>query len=579
MLEEQLNNHFLLPIDFNKNTYNTPDNLYDDLELIETKKDISNNSLYEKLLDPKMPFSYLTMAKLSKKYSNDITFLKNTQKLLKHIKPVKKEDIETTMNAWSSYKDIREDANFIDNYQYINFDLLKFLNTSIAFLTVISIYSILSPLLNLLAPLLLLIVPFLILRLKGLTLTLSNYWRFLVISLQKHSFGKLLTDWSILPWSQKIYMLIMLGMYIYNIYQNAISCYQFYKNTGKINQDIKNIRNFLDITRYKVSSFINKIDKLESYSEYKSYLQEKLENINELYQNLNKVPLASFHPKKFTNIGYTMQQYYQLYDSEKINSTVLFSFGFWGFQDNIGEISSKINDKKINKTSFIKNKNSILNFKKAYYPTLQSQNNSEKNIPNDISLNKNKIITGPNASGKTSILKTTISNLLLSQQFGYGYYQKAKITPFDYIHCYLNIPDTSSRDSLFQAEARRCLTILNNINEHKNLKHFCIFDELFSGTNPYEAVSSATAYLRNISANKNVKFMLTTHFITLCRKLKNDKNIDNVNMKTEMNDNKPIYFYKIQNGISEIKGAITVLKDLGYPENLINETKQIIDNL
>ena len=48
MLEEQLNNHFLLPIDFNKNTYNTPDNLYDDLELIETKKDISNNSLYEK---------------------------------------------------------------------------------------------------------------------------------------------------------------------------------------------------------------------------------------------------------------------------------------------------------------------------------------------------------------------------------------------------------------------------------------------------------------------------------------------------------------------------------------------------
>ena len=50
-------------------------------------------------------------------------------------------------------------------------------------------------------------------------------------------------------------------------------------------------------------------------------------------------------------------------------------------------------------------------------------------------------------------------------------------------------------------------------------------------------------------------------------------------MKTEMNNNKPIYFYKMQNGISEIKGAITVLKDLGYPEKLINETKQIIDNL
>ena len=483
------------------------------------------------------------------------------------------------MNAWSSYKDIREDPHFIDNYQYINFDLLKFLNTSVAFLTVISIYSILSPLLNLLAPLLLLIVPFLILRLKGLTLTLSNYWRFLVISLQKHSFGKLLTDWSILPWSQKIYMLIMLGMYIYNIYQNAVSCYQFYKNTGKINQDIKNIKNFLDITRYKVSTFINKIDKLQSYSEYKLYLQQKLENINELYQNLNKVPLASFHPKKFTNIGYTMQQYYQLYECEKINTTMLFSFGFWGFLDNIGEISQKISNNQINKTTFIKNNNSILNLKKAYYPTLQNQDGNSKNIANDISLSKNKIITGPNASGKTSILKTTISNLLLSQQFGYGFYEKAKISPFDYIHCYLNIPDTSSRDSLFQAEARRCLNILNNISENENKKHFCIFDELFSGTNPYEAVSSATAYLRHISQNNNVRFMLTTHFITLCRKLKKDKNIENVNMKTKMNNNKPEYFYKLQPGISEIKGAITVLKDLGYPETLINNTKNIIDNL
>jgi len=579
MLEEQINDNFLLPIDFNKNTYNTPQNLYDDLELIETKKDISNVSLYEKLLNPQTPFSYLTMAKLTKKYSTDIHFLKNTQKLLKNNKKINNNEISTVMNAWSSFKDIREDPNFIDNYQYINFDILKFLNTSVVFLTFISIYSILSPLLNLLAPLLLLIVPFLILRLKGLTLTITNYWKFLVISLQKHSFGKLLTDWSVLPWSQKIYMLIMLGMYIYNIYQNAISCYQFYKNTGKINSDIKNIKNFLHITRYKISNFINKIDKLKSYSEYKTYLQEKLENINDVYQKLNKVELASFHPKKITTIGYTMKQYYNLYNSEKVNNTMLFSFGFWGFIDNIGEISCKINTKKINKTTFIKNNKSILNLKNAYYPTLQNQNKEEKNVPNNISLSTNKIITGPNASGKTSILKTTISNLLLSQQFGYGFYQKGTITPFDFIHCYLNIPDTSSRDSLFQAEARRCLHILNTIKDNDSKKHFCIFDELFSGTNPYEAVSSATAYLKEISSYKNVKFMLTTHFITLCRKLDTHKRINNVNMKTIMSNNKPQYFYKIKDGISEIKGAITVLKDLGYPDNIINNTKEILKKL
>ena len=579
MLEEQLTKHFLLPIDLNKNTYTTPENLYDDLELIETKRDNSNNSLYEKLLSPNMPFSYLTMAKLSKKYTNDIDFLKNTQKLLQKNKKISQDEIKQVLNAWNSYKDIKEDENFITNYQYLSFDMLKFLNTSVIFLTIISIYSILSPLLNLLAPLLLLLIPFFIIKLKGISLTFNIYWRFLVISLQKHSFGRLLTDWNVLPWSQKIYMIIMFGMYVYNIYQNILSCRQFYRNTTRINTNIKNIREHLKITRNKISNFIIKIDKLKSYQKYKNYLQEKLENVDELYKNLSSIPSASFHPKKITNIGYIMQQYYYLYDSEKIKETMLFSFGFWGFLDNIGEISDKINKKIINNASFVDKKEAILTMKKAYYPTLQNQNKSEKNIPNDISLKSNKIITGPNASGKTSLLKTTITNLLLSQQFGYGFYKKAKISLFDYIHCYLNIPDTSSRDSLFQAEARRCLNILNKIKENPNKKHFCIFDELFSGTNPYEAVSSATAYLKHISSNKNVKFMLTTHFISLCRKMKNEKHIENINMKTDMLNNKPKYHYKIQKGISNIKGAITVLRDLGYPEILIEKTKIILNEL
>ena len=55
-------------------------------------------------------------------------------------------------------------------------------------------------------------------------------------------------------------------------------------------------------------------------------------------------------------------------------------------------------------------------------------------------------------------------NLIISQQIGYGFYKSATITPFDYFHCYINIPDTSSRDSLFQAEARQCLSIINNIS-------------------------------------------------------------------------------------------------------------------
>ena len=70
-------------------------------------------------------------------------------------------------------------------------------------------------------------------------------------------------------------------------------------------------------------------------------------------------------------------------------------------------------------------------------------------------------------------------NLILSQQLGVGFYEEAKIKPFMHIHCYLNIPDTSCRDSLFQAEARRCKEIIDALDENKDDSHFCIFDELY----------------------------------------------------------------------------------------------------
>jgi len=578
MLEDNLNKAFSLPIDFCPNTHNTPKNLFEDLELVETPKDVTNVSLYEHLLNPQTPFGYLTLEKWSKKYTTNTSFLKDTQKMLNKNKPINKEKLKTLSDAWKSYKCIKEDENFTDTYQYINWEPLHFLNTSILFLTIISIYSIISPLLNLIAPLLLLIVPFLIMKLKGIKLSLDTYISLLVISLKRHSFGKLLTDWSTIQSGQKIYLIIMLGMYGYNIYQNAVSCYQFYKNTSTINTDIKNIKNFLFYTREKVGEHILKIDKLKTYKPYQDYLQQKLENINDLYISLDKVPLASFNPKKVPYIGYTMKEYYKLYNDKHIEDTLLFSFGFHGYLDNIGEISLKITNRSIHKTKYLKYKKATLRFKEAYYPVMQHQQTQSKTIPNDINLKTNKLITGPNASGKTSLLKTTITNVLLSQQFGYGYFHKGSMTPFDHIHCYLNIPDTSSRDSLFQAEARRCLEILMKIKDNDDQKHFCIFDELFSGTNPYEAISSANSYLTHISTLPNIKFLLTTHFITLCKQLDKNDNITNVNMKTDIINDDAIYHYKLQDGISEIKGGITVLKQLGYPQDIIDETNKAMDN-
>ena len=181
---------------------------------------------------------------------------------------------------------------------------------------------------------------------------------------------------------------------------------------------------------------------------------------------------------------------------------------------------------------------------------------------------KNYMITGPNAAGKTTFIKTTMLNVLFSQQVGCGFYKRFYLkSPYKKLFCYLNIPDTSGRDSLFQAEARRCKEVLDEVITGE--KTLCIFDELFSGTNPSEASASAYAFLRYLKTLPNVTFLLTTHFLDVCDRLANDiQNAHMTTIKTTSGDLE--YTYKFALGISKVKGALKVLKDLNYPTAILD---------
>jgi DNA mismatch repair ATPase MutS len=184
-------------------------------------------------------------------------------------------------------------------------------------------------------------------------------------------------------------------------------------------------------------------------------------------------------------------------------------------------------------------------------------------VSNDVTLKKNLIISGPNASGKTTILKSILINSLLSQQFGYGCYKSARVKCYDLFHSYLNIPDTSGRDSLFQAEARRCKEILDCISENPEKIHLCIFDELYSGTNPTDAVMCAKIYINKMNEHKKkVDYLITTHYIELCNFFDKNDFVYNMKMKvTEIEDNIE-YKYKLVEGISTINGGKYILKQL-----------------
>jgi dsDNA-specific endonuclease/ATPase MutS2 len=220
--------------------------------------------------------------------------------------------------------------------------------------------------------------------------------------------------------------------------------------------------------------------------------------------------------------------------------------------------------------------------KSQYYPAHMY---NLKCVKNDATLDDNIIITGPNASGKTTFLKSTALNVLFSQQVGVGFYQSCTVKPYQHMHSYLNIPDTSGRDSLFQAESRRCKEILTSIQSGgEQERHFCIFDELYSGTNPKEATKSAYAFMDYVRTFNNVDLVLTTHYTSICDRLEKSnkdpvKAVVNKQMEVLENDETGICkvknTYKIIDGISTVEGAIRILEDMGYPEEMLETVKNI----
>jgi DNA mismatch repair ATPase MutS len=254
----------------------------------------------------------------------------------------------------------------------------------------------------------------------------------------------------------------------------------------------------------------------------------------------------------------------------RLHKAIVYSFGFNGYDDILTGLRKSILNRSLNRTVFTKNKPS--KFVQMYYPKFANDSKVDTVVKNNCKLDKHYIVTGPNASGKTTLLKTVMLNAILSQQIGFGCFDKCRLRTFDQFHCYLNIPDTSGRDSLFQAEARQCKEILEHIDGEENRRqhHLCIFDELYSGTNPKDAVKSASAFMNYLADKKNVSCLLTTHYSELCRKLEKNQRICNCHMNTDKKGGKICYTYKLKSGISTITSGIQVLRDLNYPKRLLS---------
>ena len=584
-------------------------NIINDLELIKIKPPLNENSnncekdttlknneeneeneehnLYYHVFNPKNVFEKNIINRWAKYYTNNEEFLLETQLLLQNYSAFKKVEFSETKAddniIYTKCESIIYDNGFINNYQYIDIPLLSNLNNNSVCLQTLSIYNLSSPVFSLLIPILFLLLPFFIIKLQGHKITFGLYFDHLKTVFSNHIIGQIFSSFSNTNFTNKLYLLFSFGFYIFQMYLNFTSCIKYFTNIKFIHETLYSIKHYITNTLNKYKNFLKYSQTLKNYKSFNDAINTNISIFTYYLDELNKITPYALSITKLVELGQLMKCFYCLNKNENIINSLYFSFGFNGYLKNLETLQNFINTKVMNYCNY--NNAKPTSFDNAYFANLNIIDKCEetcttikpiktskcKIVKNSYTLDKNIIITGPNASGKTTLLKSTLFNIILSQQIGCGFYNSASVKLYDYIHCYINIPDTGGRDSLYQAEARQCKSILDAIENNSNKNHFCVFDELYSGTNPDEAITSAYGYLNYLNKFNNIDYVLTTHYIKLCKKLNKQNN--NFYMKVNNNAKDFEYTYKIKKGISKVKGAMKVLQDLNYPENIITNMK------
>ncbi len=509
--------------------------------------DLELETMYEITFKPKHKFAQYMIQQWKTKFTSDVDYLQQTQCI--HLPP-QQSDVNDT-GIIEVFDDVFTTSGFCDRYCYIDIEHVKFVNENSTFLGVWTVANLLSPLISLILPLLLLVAPFVLLKFQGVPIHFDAYIAILKDLAMKHSLGKAFVSFDAASLNGLVYLLFSLAMYGIQTYQNIKSCIKFYNNIYKINANLIIIQTFLQTSLTNMKYFISMNSGLSKYADFCACMSDQYDTLSELQRTLVDIKPYVFGINKMFEIGNLLKCYYAL---QKYRNSIEYAMGLEGYIDNMRAVKSL----NIAEISGARERNTCIE-NQVYPPILGNE------VKNTVDLSNNIIITGPNASGKTTVLKTTAINIIFSQQFGAGYYSKCILNPYTHIHSYLNIPDTSGRDSLFQAEARRCKDILDTVNNTEG-RHFCIFDELFSGTNAEEATGASAGFLNYLQTFSNVDFMLTTHFINVPALIKNSANMK---MDATLENNNIHFTYKLVPGISEIKAAKLILLQMGFPDDVL----------
>lgn len=220
--------------------------------------------------------------------------------------------------------------------------------------------------------------------------------------------------------------------------------------------------------------------------------------------------------------------------------------------------------------------------KNGRHPVIEKQLPiGEEYIANDVVLNRNQqqiiMITGPNMSGKSAILRQTALIVLLAQMGSYVPAQNARIGMVDKIFTRVGASDNISMgESTFMVEMNETASILNNISD----RSLVLLDEIGRGTSTYDGISIAWAISEYLHEHPSkAKTLFATHYHELNEMTTTFERIKNFNVSVKELDNSIIFLRKLVKGGSDHSFGIHVAKLAGMPSMVIHRANKILKEL
>lgn len=188
------------------------------------------------------------------------------------------------------------------------------------------------------------------------------------------------------------------------------------------------------------------------------------------------------------------------------------------------------------------------------------------------------MITGPNMSGKSALLRSTALNVLMAQMGCFVAAESAHIGIVDKIFTRVGASDNISLgESTFMVEMTEAASILNNMSQ----RSLILFDELGRGTSTYDGISIAWAIVEHIHnfGNLHPKTLFATHYHELNEMEKSFPRVVNYNVSVKEIDGKVVFLRKLERGGSEHSFGIHVAKLAGMPRLIVDRANEVLKHL